>query len=280
MERMIKCMSLALLVLLALPALAQDQATVREHVEGLSAAGKVANKAYAPYRRGLPDERTEWQGIADLYKAVGQVADAADKLLADARSLEQQDDFSLAESTRIFRQRMARADSLTSAAHDLAATSWDAGLSDDLEEAMHQAYTRVKMAKQLADYTQAAGNDVAYAVGVTEGIGPRSLALSVVGILVVFGVLAMIALVVGAIRKMDDGWKEQEQVKEAEALEKQPTIDDTTAVLIAAACATVITGRFRVRRIRRLLSPRTRRTPWSAQGRLILQGSHSVTRKS
>ena len=59
---------------------------------------------------------------------------------------------------------------------------------------------------------------------------------------------------------------------------REPTIDTTTLVLIAAACATVAGGRFRVRRIRRLLPIQTKRTPWSAQGRLILLGSHTVKR--
>lgn len=280
MTRMIKWTSLALLLLLALPAAAQDQATVRQHIEQVSEAGKLANKAYAPFRRGMPEDRAAWKGVARLYEAVGKVADAADKVLADAHSLEEQDDFSLDVAARVFRERMALADSLTTAAHALAAESWDDGLADELEEATHQMQVRIRVAKSLADRTQAAANDVAYAVGVTEGIGDRSVALSIVGILVVFGVLATIALVVGGIRRLDDGWKEQEAVKAEEALEKEPTIDQTTAVLIAAACATVITGRFRVRRVRRLLSPRTKRTPWSAQGRLILQGSHSVTRKS
>ena len=53
------------------------------------------------------------------------------------------------------------------------------------------------------------------------------------------------------------------------ATSKEPTIDATTLVLISAAAAVAVGGRFRVRRIRRLLSPRQKRTPWSAQGRLI-----------
>ena len=121
---------------------------------------------------------------------------------------------------------------------------------------------------------------MAYAVGVTEGIGARTLNLSLVGIVVVFGVLTLIAGVVGTIRKLDDGWQSREKAADEAALVKEPTIDATTAVLIAAACATLITGRHRVRRIRRLLSPKQKRTPWSAQGRLILQGSHTVGRKS
>jgi Na+-transporting methylmalonyl-CoA/oxaloacetate decarboxylase gamma subunit len=103
--------------------------------------------------------------------------------------------------------------------------------------------------------------------------------LAIVGILIVFGVLALIATVVAGLKRLDDRWQDHEARQLAAAAEKEPTIDNTTLVLIAAAAATAVGGRFRVRRIRRLLSPRQKRTPWSAQGRLILQGSHSVRRK-
>lgn len=103
-------------------------------------------------------------------------------------------------------------------------------------------------------------------------------ALALSGLVIVFGVLALIALVVSIFKRLDDHWQEQERANDARALEKVPTIDETTLLLLTAAAATVVAGRFRVRRIRRLLSPRTKRTPWSAQGRLTLQGSHTVQR--
>jgi Na+-transporting methylmalonyl-CoA/oxaloacetate decarboxylase gamma subunit len=102
--------------------------------------------------------------------------------------------------------------------------------------------------------------------------------LSVTGAFIVFCVLAMIALVVTLFKRLDDHWQKQEEDKAEQALVQEQNIDDTTLLLIAAACATVVGGRFRVRRIHRLLSPKRRRTPWSAQGRLILQGSHTVKR--
>lgn len=103
------------------------------------------------------------------------------------------------------------------------------------------------------------------------------LALS--GIIIVFLVLTLIAAVVALFRRLDDRWQAAETRAAETATEKDRTIDETTLVLIAAACATAVGGRFRVRRIRRLLSPRQKRTPWSAQGRLKLQGSHVVERK-
>ena len=103
-------------------------------------------------------------------------------------------------------------------------------------------------------------------------------ALSVAGILIVFGVLSLIALVVGLLKRLDGRWQDHEKRVEAGAIRKPATIDDTTLVLITAAAATVVQGRFRVRRIHRLLSPKRQRTPWSSQGRLTLQGSHAVRR--
>jgi Na+-transporting methylmalonyl-CoA/oxaloacetate decarboxylase gamma subunit len=103
-------------------------------------------------------------------------------------------------------------------------------------------------------------------------------ALAVAGLVIVFSVLALIALMVAVFKRLDNHWQGQEKAALARALEKKPTIDDTTLVLITAAAATVVAGRFRVRRIRRLLSPQARRTAWSAQGRMTLQGSHMVQR--
>ncbi len=102
--------------------------------------------------------------------------------------------------------------------------------------------------------------------------------LAVTGLCIVFGVLALIAGVVALFKRVDDHWQQQEQVAAVQAVQKEPTIDETTLLLITAAAATAVAGRFRVRRIRRLLSPTTKRTPWSSQGRMVLQGSHTVRR--
>ena len=110
-------------------------------------------------------------------------------------------------------------------------------------------------------------------------ITPEMGSLTIVGILIVFGVLALIATVVTVLKRLDDRWQAHEARQLEAAGQKEPTIDNTTLVLIAAAAATAVGGRFRVRRIRRLLSPKQKRTPWSAHGRLVLQGSHTVRRK-
>lgn len=268
---------------LAAPLVAEEtpatDASVRAAVESLDVAGKQMARSYTPFRRGAPDQRAEWPQLAAVYRDLGLLADQAGQLEVLAGRLQQETDHDLTVSRREFRRRLSLADSLVAVARQQATRAWDEDLPEDDEDARYLVTRRARAAKQLADRTAAAATDVAYALGVTEGVGYRALALSVVGILVVFVVLSLIALVVGAIRRLDDGWKQQEVVKSEEALTREPTIDATTAVLIAAACATVITGRFRVRRVRRLLSPRARRTPWSAQGRLILQGSHTVSRK-
>ena len=104
-------------------------------------------------------------------------------------------------------------------------------------------------------------------------------ALTVTGIGIVFGVLTLIAIVVALFKRVDDRWKAHEAALADQATSLTQNIDDITLLLISAAAATVVGGRFRVRRIHRLLPMRTKRTPWSAQGRLILQGSHSINHK-
>ena len=107
-----------------------------------------------------------------------------------------------------------------------------------------------------------------------------ALNLTLVGIAIVFAVLALMALVIKLVRRSDEGWKVQEKQREVEALEKRPNVDATTAVLIAAAVATIVGGRHRVRSVRRLLPRDAKASSWSAQGRAELMGSHSITRKA
>ncbi len=273
------------LVLTVLPVAASSAAdtprdAVKVSLEELGVLSKAVNRAYGPFRRGAPADTSAWSGLQDLYVEVGRVAAGASRLRDQVDTLRDADGFQAAVGAGEFRRRLAVTDSLIIAAVDLAGSSWRTGRPDDGVEARTWATARARAAKQLADRTAAAAGNVSYAVGVTEGVGRRTLNLSMVGIVVVFGVLTLIALVVGTIRRLDDDWQTREQATAIEALEKEPTIDETTVVLIAAACATLITGRHRVRRIRRLLSPKQKRTPWSAQGRLILQGSHTVGRKS
>ena len=109
---------------------------------------------------------------------------------------------------------------------------------------------------------------------------PDYLVLACVGIGIVFAVQLSITLVVALIRRVDQKWQEKEKETAQSALHKEPTLDDTTIVLISAAVATLVGGRHRIHSIRRLLPPRSTSSPWSSQGRSVLQGSHVVVRKS
>lgn len=106
-----------------------------------------------------------------------------------------------------------------------------------------------------------------------------SLNLTVVGLLIVFGVLAVIAVVVALVRRADDTWQAHEKAQEQAAFEKEPSIDNLTLVLISAAAATMISGRFHIKRVRRLLPPNAVKGQWSAHGRAILHGSHVISKR-
>ena len=105
------------------------------------------------------------------------------------------------------------------------------------------------------------------------------LLLTFVGLVIVFAVLALIAGIVTLIGKLDKRWQEDERRWHEEAVDRTPTIDATTAVLIAAAVATYLGGRARIRTVRRLLPADMPSSPWSAQGRATLQGSHVISRE-
>ena len=107
----------------------------------------------------------------------------------------------------------------------------------------------------------------------------QGLTLTLVGLTIVFLVLGGIALVITLIRRLDERWQHRERREEIEAFGKDPSIDATTLILISAAAATIIQGRFHIRRIRRLPSGAGRSGAWSSQGRSTLQGSHVITRK-
>ncbi len=106
----------------------------------------------------------------------------------------------------------------------------------------------------------------------------QNMPLALVGLLIVFAVQLIIAMAIYFVRQFDEKWRHQEKRRNAEVLDREPTIDATTVVLIAAAAATVLRGRHRIRSIRRLMPADHRRSPWSAQGRAVLQGSHAIGR--
>jgi len=106
-----------------------------------------------------------------------------------------------------------------------------------------------------------------------------SLQFSVIGISIVFSALAIIAIAISLIRRANDAWQKHEEVQKETATEKQQNIDTTTVVLISAAVATMLQGRFYIKSIRRLLPAHAQKGPWSLQGRAVLLGSHVVPKK-
>jgi len=105
------------------------------------------------------------------------------------------------------------------------------------------------------------------------------LNFAVIGIIIVFSALIIVSFTVFLIRKIDDNWKMREDRQEEQAQTREPTIDTTTLVLITAAAATMIAGRFHIRKVRRLLPRDAKGGPWSMEGRAILHGSHVVLKK-
>ena len=105
------------------------------------------------------------------------------------------------------------------------------------------------------------------------------LSFAVIGIAIVFVALAIIAIAVALIKRIDDSWQVREKRQRDEALDKEQSIDTTTLVLITAAVATMIQGRFHIKKVRRLLPISAQKSPWSVEGRAILHGSHVVPRK-
>jgi len=103
-----------------------------------------------------------------------------------------------------------------------------------------------------------------------------AISLAVVGFGIVFGVLTLTATLVWIVGRFDARWQRREQVAEQQRIDREPTIDATTAVLIAAAVSTYLGGRARVRSVRRLIPADQGTSSWSAQGRATLLGSHAI----
>lgn len=106
-----------------------------------------------------------------------------------------------------------------------------------------------------------------------------TLHFALVGILIVFAALVIVSAAVALVRRADERWQKREKRAEEEAYEREPTIDNLALVLIAAAAATMIQGRFHIRRVRRLMPGEPMTGVWSAYGRAILHGSHVLPKR-
>lgn len=101
-----------------------------------------------------------------------------------------------------------------------------------------------------------------------------ALNLTFAGLIVVFASLTLISLAISLMRWLDEKAKPQKVPSVADSAKNQ-NIDNLTLVLISAACATMIQGRFRIRNVRRMVSRDASGSGWSAQGRSVLMGSHT-----
>lgn len=113
--------------------------------------------------------------------------------------------------------------------------------------------------------------------GDTFGFG---FEITLVGMVVVFLALLLVAGAIAAMRRLDERWRAAERVSATAVLDAPPTIDSTTLVLLAAAAATLLGGRQRILRVRRLLPGDSTTSAWAVTGRAVLQGSHVVTTRS
>lgn len=105
------------------------------------------------------------------------------------------------------------------------------------------------------------------------------LNLTLIGLFIVFAALTAIAVGVGIMRWLDVKGQQREAAEKEAALQKEQTIDELTLVLISAAVATVLQGRYYIRSVRRIPLVGETTSPWSAQGRAVLLGSHVVSKK-
>lgn len=111
----------------------------------------------------------------------------------------------------------------------------------------------------------------------TEALLWEGLNLTVVGLTVVFAVLALVAVAVRGLKWLDA--RLQPPARPAPASEAEAQIDHTTLVLIAAAVATLVRGRYHITKVRRLPQHGPGDTAWSQQHRAVLLASHRIEKK-
>lgn len=99
--------------------------------------------------------------------------------------------------------------------------------------------------------------------------------LAISGFLIVFMVLLLITLLVSLLQRLD----KMQPVAGKSA--KEQTIDNLTLVLISAAVTTMLHHqKHRIRRIHRIPAASRASESWSNSGRVILHGSHVITKHS
>lgn len=105
------------------------------------------------------------------------------------------------------------------------------------------------------------------------------LEISLIGMGVVYLGLLLVTGAISLMRRLDERWQAAERQSAANALLAAPTIDSTTLVLLAAAVATMVAGRHRIRGVRRMLPGEGPASAWAVTGRAVLQGSHVMSHR-
>lgn len=100
------------------------------------------------------------------------------------------------------------------------------------------------------------------------------LPLALTGMLVVFTVLALISLLVATFGYLDRRFTTEKT--DDKTVKQSPEIDNITLILISAAVTTILRGRHRIHRIRRLDRIGS---GWQQSGRAILHASHVIPKK-
>lgn len=113
----------------------------------------------------------------------------------------------------------------------------------------------------------------------SDSVFSFGLEITLIGMGVVYVGLLMVTAAITLMRRLDERWQAAERQGEADALLAAPTVDSTTLVLLAAAAATMIAGRHRIRGVRRMLPGEGAASAWSVTGRAVLQGSHVMSQR-
>ena len=114
-------------------------------------------------------------------------------------------------------------------------------------------------------------------INATNGMGISGiLEITFVGLIIVFAVLGIIAMMISLIRTIDEKWLEKEKIEKIEATEKEATIDALTLVLISSAVTAVLgMKRHNIKKIKLI---KNSRTSWSLTGRQTIMGSHKLNK--
>jgi len=100
--------------------------------------------------------------------------------------------------------------------------------------------------------------------------------ITLVGLVIVFTALCLIALFIKLISKLDKTFIKAEKKQKHEAINRgknEPGIDDITLIIIAAAVCAILGKKSKIRKIKKIDN---QKNTWATAGRLTLMASHSL----